>query len=324
MAAGKNEVAKKKKSGTARSGRSLRDNAEEQLAHVKKRSSHIKAQTAEELIHELQVHQIELEMQAEELRRAHLALEESRDKYLDLYDFAPLGYLTLTDKALISQANISAAALLGVDRSKLKHARFRTWIVIEDLEIWDRYFVNLTQSDKKHSVTLMLKRGDKATFPARLESIRLAGNSDNPSIRVAISDISDIRQSERARRDSEHLLKAVIELLPVGVLILNEKEGIIAINPEAEQIWGGLRSVGTGQSAEYKCWRLEDGTRIEAHNWAGARAIRKGETTLEEQIEIECSGGIHKVVLNSALPIRRSDNSISGACLLYTSDAADE
>jgi hypothetical protein len=79
---------------------SLRDVAEEQLARSMPRSPTLKEQTTEELIHELRVHQIELEMQAEELRRAYLALEESRDKYLDLYDFAPLGYLTLNEEAL--------------------------------------------------------------------------------------------------------------------------------------------------------------------------------------------------------------------------------
>jgi PAS domain S-box-containing protein len=306
----------KRRTGSARIRHTLRDDAEKQLAHTKTAAPDLNVQTAEALIHELQVHQIELEMQAEELRRSQLALEESRDQYLDLYDFAPVGYLTLTDKVLISRANISAATLLGVDRSRLTNARFRTWIVSEDLAIWDHYFSNLLNSDKKLTVTLMLRRGDKGTFPARLEGIRFAGSSDGPSIRVAISDISDIRQSERARRDSEHLLKTVIELLPVGVMILDEKEQLIAINPESEQIWGSIRSAGSGRSAEYKCWRLEDGTRIETGNWAGARAIKMGETTLEEQIEIECSAGIHKIVLNSALPIRRSDTSISGVVVV--------
>ena len=296
--------------------RSLRDDAEKALAHSPHPSFDLKGQTPEELIHELQVHQIELETQAEELRRAHLELEESRDQYLDLYDFAPLGYLTLTDKALISQGNLSAANLLGVDRSDMINARFRNWIVVEDLEIWDGYFTNLLKSEKKLTISLMLKRGDKATFSARLESVRRTDSNGGFSIRMAISDITDIKVAERARRESEELLKTVIELLPVGVLILDEQGENLAINPEAERIWGGTRTVDIGQSTEYKCWRLEDGARILAHKWAGARAIKKGETTLEEQIEIECSGGVHKIVLNSALPLRRSDGLICGAVVV--------
>jgi hypothetical protein len=74
----------------------------------------LKGQTSEQLIHELHVHQIEIEIQAEELRRAHLTLGESRDKYLDLYEFAPLSYLTLSDKALITDVNLTGTTLLGV------------------------------------------------------------------------------------------------------------------------------------------------------------------------------------------------------------------
>ncbi|PKL69507.1 MAG: hypothetical protein CVV30_08105 [Methanomicrobiales archaeon HGW-Methanomicrobiales-1] len=321
MAAGKKRP-EAKNTGTPGNGRSLRDYAEEQLAHATKRSPDLTRQTAEELIHELQVHQIELETQAEELRRAHLELEESRDQYLDLYDFAPLGYLTLTDKALISQVNLSAAVLLGIDRSRLINARFRTWIVPEDMEIWDQYFITLLQSEKKHTATLMLRRGDRPPFHARLEGVRLIGSGNEPSMRVAISDITDIKQAERARRESEQLLKTVIEILPVGVMILDAKGVVTTINPEAERIWGRNCSRIPHKFPECTCWRLEDGARIEARNWAGARAVEKGETTLEEQIEIKCSGGIHKVVLNSALPLRSSEGSLGGA-LVVTHDITE-
>ena len=212
--------------------------------------------------------------------------------------------------------------LLGVERCNLINARFRTLIVVEDHEIWDRYFLSLLKAEKNLTVTLMLRRGDKATFHARLEGVRLADSSRGPSIRVAISDITDIRQAEKARRDSEQLLKSVIEILPVGVLILDSKGAVVTINPEAEKIWGKSRSMDIRQFPEHKCWRLEDGTRIKAQDWAGARAIGKGETTIEEQIEIECSAGVHKVVLNSALPLVRSDGSLGGA-VVVTQDVTE-
>ncbi|MDP3564508.1 MAG: PAS domain S-box protein [Methanoregula sp.] len=296
---------------------SLRNRAEQQLAHTLQHSPRHEGQTAEALIHELQVHQIELEMQAEELRRSHLALEESRDQYLDLYEFAPLGYLTLNEKGLVTAANLTGATLLGIERSTLVKSRFSKFIAESDADVWHHYFRNVLQQEEKQSCTLTLLRGVDSLFPARLESIRIPGISDRrPSVRVAISDISDIRLAEGARRESEELLKTVIDLLPAGVLILDENGKTVVINPEAERIWGSARSCGTGRFPEYKCWRLEDGIRIEPRDWAGARAIYNGEITLEEQIEIESTTGAHKIVLNSALPIRIGYGGISGAVVV--------
>jgi PAS domain S-box-containing protein len=200
---------KKMEENTASTGieRSLRDDAEEQLARSPKISPRFEGQTAEELIHELQVHQIELETQAEELRRAHLALEESRDKYLDLYEFAPVGYLTLTDKALVKGANLTIATLLDIDRSKLVRTRFSKFIVEKDTNEWHRYFVSVLSQGGKQTSTLTLMRADGSTFPARLESIRIADDSaGTPTVRMAISDINDIKKVEDALRVSSKKL----------------------------------------------------------------------------------------------------------------------
>lgn len=187
--------------------RSLREEAEEQVAQSSGKSSDLQGQPAEKLIHELRVHQIELETQAEELNRVQLALVESRDKYLDLYDFAPLGYLTLSHEALIEEVNLTGATLLGVERGNLANARFRKFITPEFVDQWDRYFMNVLRGGDTHSCPLMLKRGDGSTFPARLESILVTDRSNgNPTVRVTISDITYIRQAESALRISNKKL----------------------------------------------------------------------------------------------------------------------
>ena len=109
----------------------------------------MKERTPEEVIHELQVHQIELEMQNEELRKAQLALEESRQRYADLYDFAPVGYFTFTPEALIKEVNLTGATLLGMARQKLINRRFRWFIAPSDFDLWDHHFLSVLQQGEE-------------------------------------------------------------------------------------------------------------------------------------------------------------------------------
>jgi PAS domain S-box-containing protein len=207
------------KTDTSRIVRSLRDNAEKQIAQSLKNLPDLKGQPAEKLIHELQVHQIELETQAEELRRVQSALEESRDKYINLYEFAPVGYLTLSDKALIEEVNLKGATLLGIERGILINARFRKFIAPESLEQWDRYFINVLNQGERQSCPIQLLRGDGTTFPARLESLRISNSSkEDPKVRVTISDITYIHQAEMALRISNKKLNLLSSITRHDIL----------------------------------------------------------------------------------------------------------
>jgi PAS domain S-box-containing protein len=186
----------KKEDGTAVGGESLRDIAEKKLAERPGLFPGPREKTPDELIQELQVHQIELEMQADELRRAQISLEEVRDRFLDLYDFAPIGYLTLNDKALIHEVNLTGAKILGMTRNTLIDTRFRKFINPDDFDQWDRYFLNLCMQDTNLTTTLRFKRADGSMFPARLEGIRLSAHDGMPMVRIAFSDVTDIRQAE--------------------------------------------------------------------------------------------------------------------------------
>jgi PAS domain S-box-containing protein len=121
---------------------------------------------------------------------------------------------------------------------------------------------------------------------------------------------------EAALRENEELLTSVMKLLPVGVWILNGDGKIIFENTAGRKIWGGAHDLGVGRIGEQKGWWLGNNEPIEPHEWASARAIGRGETSIEEEIEIECLDGTHKIILNSALPLRRSDGSISGAVVV--------
>jgi len=125
---------------SASSGQDLRRRAEE-IAREKAAPSaeNLQALSPEETrqtLHELRVHQIELEMQNEELRRAQADLDAARARYFDLYDLAPVGYCTISEKGLILEANLTAATLLGVARGALVNQPFTRFILLEDQDIY--------------------------------------------------------------------------------------------------------------------------------------------------------------------------------------------
>jgi PAS domain S-box-containing protein len=142
-----------------------------------------------ELLHELRVHQIELEMQNDELRRAQVVIEESRDRYVDLYEFAPVGYLTLTREGMIAEANLTGASLLGVDRKKLINRRFAGFVTVESRDYWDRHFLGVLQTDERQSCELKLQHGDGSRFDAQVDCLRLK-DGEVSSVRIALTGIT--------------------------------------------------------------------------------------------------------------------------------------
>jgi len=236
MVAKKKKLPEKNDAGTPGSELSLRGGAEEQLARSPKPSPDLAGKTPEQLVHELQVHQIELETQAEELRNAQLALVESRDKYLDLYDFAPIGYLSLTDKALIEDVNLSGAALLGVLRNDLINHGIGRFILPGDLEKWDQYFIKVRQHIGKQVCTLMFTREDGSIFPARLEGVQTTVSGAATKVRITFNDISDIWQIE-ALKEREMQLRATLEATADGILAVDNQGKILQASRRFAEIW---------------------------------------------------------------------------------------
>ncbi|OQX05220.1 MAG: hypothetical protein BWK76_27775 [Desulfobulbaceae bacterium A2] len=210
----------------------LRRAAEERLDHTPPEQA--TSASPADLLHELQVHQIELEMQNEELRRAQLALEESRDRYLDLYEFAPVGYLSLDRAGLIVGGNLTAAALLGVERAKLLQKRFDRFVEEEDRDLWRRHLLALWGGTGHESLTaeLRLRRGDGSSSTAQLYSFVPAIAGENASVRIAISDVSRRRQAEDALRESQAFLAAVLDAIGDAVVVVDRQFRILKANRE--------------------------------------------------------------------------------------------
>jgi PAS domain S-box-containing protein len=134
-----------------------------------------------DVLHELRVHQIELELQNEELRRTQVELEESRTRYFELYDLAPVAYLTIAEKGLVESANLTAAALLGVARSALVKQPFTRFVSSEDQDIYFRHRKQLYSSGAPQACELRLATSDGQASWVRLDA-RLAPEGEGARV----------------------------------------------------------------------------------------------------------------------------------------------
>jgi len=212
---------------------------------------------ATDLMHELQVHQIELEIQNEALREAQQALEESRDRYVDLYEFAPLGYLTLNLNGLILDLNLKAVTLLGVQRKKLLKRRFTNLVIPEDQGGWAKILLLLTKGDGIGSVELGLQRGDGSVFQALLEGEKRPVGNGTAQIRIALSDISEKKRAETALRESEERYRTAFQTSPDAININRLADGLyLDINQGFTRLTGWTRDEVLGKtSQQINIWR---------------------------------------------------------------------
>jgi diguanylate cyclase (GGDEF)-like protein/PAS domain S-box-containing protein len=218
---------------TANDTAALRTAAEARLKHA--HSCDAPPRPADELLHELQVHRIELEMQNEALAEAQIALEESRDRYLDLYELAPVGYITLTCNDQISAINLTGATLLGEERRKLLQRRFARFIVPEDRDFWHRHFMQALRQDGSTTCELTLQRGDGTFFDASIDCLRSSrDDASTHTLRVALSDIT----ARRKRIDEERRIAAIAFESQEGMMVTDPNGVIIRVNRAFTQLTG--------------------------------------------------------------------------------------
>lgn len=150
------------------------------------------------LFHELSVHQVELEMQNEELRHAQNELGVLTDKYVDLYDFAPVGFMTIDLKGIIREANLNVAALLGKPRSALLATPFSRCVAREGHKEYYGALKRVAEAGAKRTCDLTLSRADGSVFDARLDLVGMTDEEGEPAgCRVAILDVTESKQAEQ-------------------------------------------------------------------------------------------------------------------------------
>ena len=173
-------------------------------------------------LHELQVHQIELEMQNEELRSAQVRLDKAKSRYFDLYDMAPVGYCTVSEQGVITEANIAAATLLGTNRIRLVGQRISRYIAKSSQ---DRFYLHRKQvvsSGNPEVCELQMVKTDGSSLWVTLTTTTALEDDDAWVQRVVLSDISEHKISERILRESEERYRNLFNSIDEGFCVIEK------------------------------------------------------------------------------------------------------
>jgi PAS domain S-box-containing protein len=219
--------------------------AREKAFRIPENMESLSVEAARQILHELRVHQIELEMQNEELRRTQAELDAARARYFDLYDLASVGYFTLSDQGLILEANHMAASLLGVAKSALVKQPIFRFILPEDQDI---YYLHRTQLFETHSASseqagepqaceLRMVKSDGTAFLAHLAATAAQDADGEPVCRVVLNDITERKRGEAALQESAESYRNLFENAGEAIFVAQDGK-LVFFNPTATRIIG--------------------------------------------------------------------------------------
>lgn len=252
-----------------------------------------KPEALQQTLYDLRVHQIELEMQNEELRRAQVELDLSRARYFDLYDLAPVGYCTLDETGQIVQANLTAVTLLGVPRSKLLKRLFARFVSREDHGSYQR----LLAGGERRSAELRMKREDGSSFWAALAVTSAADQTGAIERRLVMSDVTDRKTAETALLESQARYRELFFRASDGIVI-STVEGVVV---EANEAFARMHGLSPAEVVHQELKSLESAHTALAP--AQARRLALGEVLT---LEVE-----HRHRAGHSFPVEASIGEIS-------------
>ena len=301
-----------------------RKRAEEKLQQGKNAHQRLSADS-QKLIHELQVHQIELEMQNDELAAAQATLEESRHTYADLYDFAPAAYFTFDENGLILALNLIGAELLATARGRLIQKPFFFYVAEEDHALFRAHVQRVFETKQPQACEIRIKK-KKSTFDAHLRSILASDVKHGAQCRTMITDVTARKQAEEERERLFHELQAerarfeaVLRQMVAGVIIAEAPSGkLILGNAQVDRILRHpfLPAAEIEGYREYKAFH-PDGRPYQPQELPLARSIRTGEVVTDEEIDYLRGDNTRGVLSASSAPIRDASGGIVAAVVTF-------
>lgn len=180
------------------------------------------------LLHELQVHQVELEIQLEELNNVSSEACALRDRYADIYDFAPVSYFTLGAQGAIIDLNLAAAILLGIKRSDRSKHRFTAFVVPSSLSEFNAFLGEVLNAHSKKVCEIeLLPTRQRPQASVRIEAV---SDENGQECRMVAIDVSAERQAEKLLADREHYLRTLLDNFPFLAWLKDDQSRLLAVN----------------------------------------------------------------------------------------------
>ncbi|AOW12788.1 hypothetical protein LPB72_17465 [Hydrogenophaga crassostreae] len=198
-------------------------------------------------------HKSELEIQNEALRKALMALTESRDRYVDLYECAPVGYFVLDAEGRIEDVNLTAVSLLGIERNALLQLPFASLIDADDQGRWSALVLAIQHVGEQSNVTLPFRRREGAVFQARLECMPAQGEFEKTDgtglrLRITMSDVTEQVEAERAVRLERSRMKTVLDATNDPIFVKDNEHRVILANHAFYELFDLDESAVMGKS----------------------------------------------------------------------------
>ena len=193
------------------------------------------------LVYEIELRESQLEQQNEELHKIQQRLEAYKDRYVDLYDFAPLGYATLDGDGYLQEINLAGAKLLGAERAALTGYLFGEYVAKDDQNAFLDHVRECVRERREVTSELRLVAVGGRPITVQLRSIPIEGPEDDVTLcKTAITDITERKGMEEAIRQSRAFLQTVIDAIPDTMLVVGRDYRVLLANCAAREMVGGI------------------------------------------------------------------------------------
>jgi PAS domain S-box-containing protein len=296
----------------------------------------------ERLMHDLQVHQIELEMQNQELRETHNKLEETTNLYADLYDFAPVGYISLDDNGIIQEINLTGAMMLGKERSRLISSPFSSFVSPKDLPKFRDHLWKCRQTNEKITTEIGLIIAQKQCIQVQMSSVTIHDTKRGIALyRTAVSDITVLTQAKDGLQKTNEELEVRVktrtaELTKANAALASEKDRlavtlfsigdgvittdiageIVLINRVAENLTGWVSEAAIGKLIR-EVFRIIHDQTVEPDEDFIAEMLANETVTQGTDVVLVSKDGLKHLIDFRIAPIYDLQNNNIGSVLIF-------